>query len=313
MRVANTRQQRSKRPNIFSRLWRFIFNKKHTDREQIQQAILEHDIEVRQEEVLAGGQITAINTEAKPTESKPTEAKLTEAKLTENKPIVAALASQIEAKQSSKPKVKESASSGALDAFSAATFGAAAVQMFLLSLPKAKLLQNEIPLNTNEFKIFEIYEQDCLPKSSVLFEGEFAVNMRNFFSFYNAHLIRKVVDGELYADSAAAVESLNKQLERLPSGKHKIALLLSLKEYTTWLLKQRRALDLNQVGCTYDLLVTMHVSDSLAKSKNRPEIAPVVNGDMLIKLQKEYQVLDKMLDANIEKSKPSNHSNVKRS
>lgn len=174
MSAANTRQQRSKRPNIFSRLWRFIFYKKNTQQGQAQQTILEPHTE----EVVAGAQITAISTEVKPT-----EAKHTEAKPAENKPIVATLAAQIENKKNEKPKVKETAASGTGDGLLVASFGAASLQIFLNSLPRIKMLIDNLPENLQDFKSFEIYEADQLPKSSNLFAGDFAVQIRIFFSF----------------------------------------------------------------------------------------------------------------------------------
>ena len=154
MSAANTRQQRPKKPNIFLRIWRSIFYKKNAARKKKQRQQMTPTLdEVIQVDVLAASQITVISTEAKPT-----EAKLTEAKLTENKPIVAALASQIENKKNEKPKVKEDASSGTGDGLLVTNFGAASLQIFLNSLPRMKMLTDNFPENLEGFYSFEIYE-----------------------------------------------------------------------------------------------------------------------------------------------------------
>ena len=286
MSAANTRQQRPKKPNIFLRIWRSIFYKKNAARKKKQRQQMTPTLdEVIQVDVLAASQITVISTEAKPT-----EAKLTEAKLTENKPIVAALASQIENKKNEKPKVKEDASSGTGDGLLVTNFGAASLQM--------KMLTDNFPENLEGFYSFEIYEADQLPKSSKFFAGDFAVQIRNFFSFYHAHLVRKALNSDLYNGSTMTIDTINQQLSKLAAGKQKIAFLLSLKEYVTWLQQQQHSLDLDNVGYTFSILNTMNASDILTKPGYKPlEIKQIITGRELQKLQKEYKELHALLDS----------------
>ncbi len=294
MSAANTRQQRPKKPNIFLRIWRSIFYKKNAARKKKQRQQMPPTLdEVIQVDVLAASQITAISTEAKPTEAKPTETKLAE-----NKPIVAALASQIENKKNEKPKVKEDASSGTGDGLLVTNFGAASLQIFLNSLPRMKMLTDNFPENLEGFYSFEIYEADQLPKSSKFFAGDFAVQIRNFFSFYHAHLVRKALNSDLYNGSTMTIDTINQQLSKLAAGKQKIAFLLSLKEYVTWLQQQQHSLDLDNVGYTFSILNTMNASDILTKPGYKPlEIKQIITGRELQKLQKEYKELHALLDS----------------